>query len=129
VRPQDSKTATLRNMLMVRRNYDALVSGDGACAGCGEKSILRAIAAVTEAYMRPIFHAKADRLRDKAQILDTLGVERLTALKARSPEGVRSVPSAIRAPRDGPGRRERQGHESKNRRVRTDIRPPARRTP
>src|SRR6185295_11399963 len=25
-RPQDSKTATLRNMLMVRRNYDALVS-------------------------------------------------------------------------------------------------------
>jgi pyruvate-ferredoxin/flavodoxin oxidoreductase len=41
-RPQDSKTATLRNMLMVRRNYDALVSGDGACAGCGEKSILRA---------------------------------------------------------------------------------------
>src|SRR5262249_12113107 len=43
LRPQDSKTATLRNMLMVRRNYDALVSGDGACAGCGEKSILRAI--------------------------------------------------------------------------------------
>ena len=56
-RPQESKTATLRNMLMVRRNYDALVSGDGACAGCGEKSILRAIAAVTEAYMRPIYHA------------------------------------------------------------------------
>ena len=52
--PQDSKTATLRNMLMVRRNYDALVSGDGACAGCGEKSVLRAMAAVTEAYMRPL---------------------------------------------------------------------------
>jgi pyruvate-ferredoxin/flavodoxin oxidoreductase len=34
-RPQDSKTATLRNMLMVRRYYDALVSGVGACAGCG----------------------------------------------------------------------------------------------
>ena len=41
--PEDSKTAALRNMLMVRRNYDALVSGDGACAGCGEKSVLRAI--------------------------------------------------------------------------------------
>src|ERR1700728_3691774 len=48
--PADSKTATLRNMLMVRTNYDALVSGDGACAGCGEKSVLRSIAAVTEAY-------------------------------------------------------------------------------
>ena len=59
--PADSKTATLRNMLMVRTNYDALVAGDGACAGCGEKSVLRSIAAVTEAYMRPVYHAKSDR--------------------------------------------------------------------
>ena len=85
-RPQDSKTATLRNMLMVRRNYDALVSGDGACAGCGEKSILRAVAAVTEAYMRPLYHAKADRLRAKAGELDKDGVGKLAALKERSPQ-------------------------------------------
>src|SRR6476659_4536935 len=83
-RPQDSKTATLRNMLMVRRNYDALVSGDGACAGCGEKSILRACAAVTEAYMRPIYHAKADRFRRKADDLEKAGEQRLAELKARS---------------------------------------------
>ena len=86
VRPQDSKTATLRNMLMVRKNYDALVSGDGACAGCGEKSILRAVAAVTEAYMRPIYHAKADRLRAKAGELDKDGVAKLAALKERNPQ-------------------------------------------
>jgi pyruvate-ferredoxin/flavodoxin oxidoreductase len=85
-RPQDSKTATLRNMLMVRRNYDALVSGDGACAGCGEKSILRAIAAVTEAYMRPVFHAKADRLNAAANRLDQIGPQRLAELKDRSAE-------------------------------------------
>jgi pyruvate-ferredoxin/flavodoxin oxidoreductase len=85
-RPQDSKTATLRNMLMVRRNYDALVSGDGACAGCGEKSILRAVAAVTEAVMRPIYHAKADRLRETADRLDRIGEGRLAALQARSQE-------------------------------------------
>lgn len=85
-RPQDSKTATLRNMLMVRRNYDALVSGDGACAGCGEKSILRAVAAVTEAYMRPIFHAKADRFRKRADDLEKDGPAKLAALKARSAE-------------------------------------------
>ena len=83
-RPQDSKTATLRNMLMVRRNYDALVSGDGACAGCGEKSILRAVAAVTEAYMRPVYHAKADRLSAKAARLEKDGLARLAALKERS---------------------------------------------
>ncbi len=84
LRPQDSKTATLRNMLMVRRNYDALVSGDGACAGCGEKSVLRAIAAVTEAYMRPLYHAKADRLQAKAAELEKSGVQKLAALQARN---------------------------------------------
>jgi len=83
-RPQDSKTATLRNMLMVRRNYDALVSGDGACAGCGEKSILRTVTAVTEAYMRPIYHAKADRLRSTADDLERHGAAMLAALQARS---------------------------------------------
>ncbi len=79
--PSDSKTATLRNMLMVRTTYDALVSGDGACAGCGEKSVLRSIAAVTEAYMRPVFHAKSDRLVAKAGELEKNGVARLAALK------------------------------------------------
>jgi len=83
--PAESKTATLRNLLMVRSNYDALVSGDGACAGCGEKSVLRAIAAVTEAYMRPVFHTKSDRLVTKAGELEKLGPARLAALAERSP--------------------------------------------
>ena len=82
--PADSKTATLRNMLMVRSTYDALVSGDGACAGCGEKSVLRSIAAVTEAYMRPVFHAKSDRFLAKAGDLEKRGVARLAVLKARN---------------------------------------------
>jgi pyruvate-ferredoxin/flavodoxin oxidoreductase len=82
--PADSKTATLRNMLMVRTNYDALVSGDGACAGCGEKSVLRSIAAVTEAYMRPVFHAKSDRFVQKAGTLEKNGVARLAALKEKN---------------------------------------------
>ncbi|MGB6691918.1 MAG: 2-oxoacid:acceptor oxidoreductase family protein [Terracidiphilus sp.] len=83
--PADSKTATLRNMLMVRTNYDALVSGDGACAGCGEKSVLRSIAAVTEAYMRPLYHAKSDRFVAKAGELEKNGAARLGALKESNP--------------------------------------------
>jgi len=70
----------------LRKNYDALVSGDGACAGCGEKSILHSLVSVTEAYMRPIYHAKADRLRDKADRLDQEGVRRLAEIAERSPE-------------------------------------------
>ncbi|MHC4824860.1 MAG: thiamine pyrophosphate-dependent enzyme [Planctomycetota bacterium] len=84
--PQDSRPAALRNHLMVRRNYEALVSGDGACAGCGEKSVLRAIASVTEAYMRPMYHAKANRLYDKAGRLKMDGPGRLTALRQEAPE-------------------------------------------
>ena len=83
--PLDSKEAALRNHLMVRKNYDAMVSGDGACAGCGEKSVLRSVASVTEAYMRPLFHAKADRLRDKADKLVSEGLAKLAALAERDP--------------------------------------------
>jgi pyruvate-ferredoxin/flavodoxin oxidoreductase len=82
--PQDSREAALRNHLMVRRNYEALVSGDGACAGCGEKSILRAAASVTEAYMRPLYHKKADRLRAKADRFEKEGLTKLQALKQRN---------------------------------------------
>jgi len=58
--PADSKTATLRNMLMVRSTYDALVSPATALVPAAEKrGVLRSIAAVTEAYMRPVFHARA----------------------------------------------------------------------
>jgi pyruvate-ferredoxin/flavodoxin oxidoreductase len=84
--PQDSREAALRNHLMVRRNYEALVSGDGACAGCGEKSILRSAASVTEAYMRPLYHKKADRLRTKAAQLEQIGLQKLADLKSRSEE-------------------------------------------
>ncbi len=85
--PEQSREAALRNHLMVRRNYEALVSGDGACAGCGEKSILRACASVTEAYMRPIYHRKAERLCAKAGRVEKEGADRVAALKARSPAG------------------------------------------
>ncbi|MFP5237407.1 MAG: 2-oxoacid:acceptor oxidoreductase family protein [Acidobacteriota bacterium] len=93
--PADSKTATLRNMLMVRSNYDALVSGDGACAGCGEKSVLRSIAAVTEAYMRPVFHSKADRFVAKAGDLEKNGVAKLEALKTADAAAYANLRQAI----------------------------------
>ena len=93
--PADSKTATLRNMLMVRTNYDALVAGDGACAGCGEKSVLRSIAAVTEAYMRPVYHAKSDRFIAKAGELEKIGAARLAAIKETNPAEYARLRQAI----------------------------------
>lgn len=83
--PEDSRPAAWRNHLMVNRNYDALTSGDGACAGCGEKPVLHAIASVTEAYMRPIYHKKADRLEKKADQLEKNGVAQLKKLAQDDP--------------------------------------------
>ena len=83
--PEESKAATLKFHLMLRSQYEALMSGDGACAGCGEKSILHAVASLTEAMMRPIFHRKSERLNLKADDLESNGVEVLKGLKAKDP--------------------------------------------
>ncbi|MCB0494771.1 MAG: 2-oxoacid:acceptor oxidoreductase family protein [Cyclobacteriaceae bacterium] len=83
--PEESKAATLKFHLMLRSQYEALMSGDGACAGCGEKSVLHAVASLTEAMMRPIFHRKSDRLTLKADDLESNGVEVLKGLKAKDP--------------------------------------------
>ncbi|MBC2607436.1 2-oxoacid:acceptor oxidoreductase family protein [Pelagicoccus albus] len=78
--PEESRPAAWRNHMMVNRNYDALVSGDGACAGCGEKPVLHALASVTEAYMRPIYHKKADRFLEKVAKLKAEGPTALDKL-------------------------------------------------
>jgi pyruvate-ferredoxin/flavodoxin oxidoreductase len=84
--PIESRAAHLKNHLMVRSNYEALVSGDGACAGCGEKTVIHAITSLTEAYMRPLYHTKADRLDSKAAQLEEHGVAMLGSLRERNPD-------------------------------------------
>ena len=54
--------------------------------GCGEKTVLRAIDAVTEAYMRPLYHAKADRLTALADRLQENGPRKLTELRSNNEE-------------------------------------------
>jgi len=78
--PENSKAAALKFHLMVQSKYNALVAGDGACAGCGEKSVLRAIATLTETMMRPIFHNKAKRVREKAAQIEKNGLSVLANL-------------------------------------------------
>ena len=85
--PIESSAAHLKNHLMVRSNYEALVSGDGACAGCGEKSVLHAVASLTEAYMRPLYHAKAHRLEQKALDIEEHGLKMLGEVKALDEAG------------------------------------------
>jgi len=85
--PEESRSAVLMYHLMQQSTYHALASGDGACAGCGEKTILHLLATLTEAYMRPLFYTKADRLRQKAKDLREKGLQELEALEKQNPEG------------------------------------------
>ncbi len=83
-KPESSKAAALKMHLMLQSKYNALVSGDGACAGCGEKSILRSVATLTETLMRPIYHKKAARLHAKAEQLEKNGLRLLQEIKLKN---------------------------------------------
>ena len=93
--PQESHQNVLRNHLMLRSKYEAIVSGDGACAGCGEKSVLRGLATMTESIMRPLYHAKAERLLGKAARVEEHGTGLLAKLAERSPEEYRTFRRAV----------------------------------
>ena len=93
--PAEAKAASLKNHLMVLRNYQAVPSGDGACAGCGEKTVLRAIGTLTEAYMRPIYHTKARRLENKASQLKERGVSALGRFREAKPDDYARFKRAI----------------------------------
>lgn len=116
-KPGDAKAAVLQYHLMQRAKYAALVSGEGACAGCGEKTVLHMLASVTEAYLRPLFHAKAGRLAEKAKKLRESGFESLNALEKENPQGYaifrRTVAHLVmgcggESPEDTQGRIERE---------------------
>lgn len=55
IRVQDLEQGigALETLLLDKRNYTALASGDGACLGCGEKSIIHIFTATVEALMQP----------------------------------------------------------------------------
>ncbi len=55
IRVQDIEQGigALETILLDKRNYSSMASGDGACVGCGEKSIIHLFTATVEALMQP----------------------------------------------------------------------------
>jgi pyruvate-ferredoxin/flavodoxin oxidoreductase len=83
----------LDNILLKKEVYLPFTSGDGACLGCSEKTVLRLFTATVEALMQP---------RVKAH------VARLDELIERSSQHVRLAPGRAARHRrhlDGPSRR------------------------
>lgn len=49
----DEKVGALQTLLLDKRNYGAMVCGDGACLGCGEKSVVHLFTSTVSALMQP----------------------------------------------------------------------------
>jgi pyruvate-ferredoxin/flavodoxin oxidoreductase len=92
---EETRAAILHNHLMIQDSYKALVSGDGSCAGCGEKSVLRGAVTITETLMRPIFKTKAQRLENLAEALKNNGVAALDKIQKDTPETFANIKLAI----------------------------------
>ena len=49
----DEKIGALHTLLLDKKNYLGMVGGDGACLGCGEKTVVHLFTATVEALMQP----------------------------------------------------------------------------
>jgi pyruvate-ferredoxin/flavodoxin oxidoreductase len=49
----EEAVGALHTLLLDKRNYLAMTSGDGACLGCGEKTVVHLFTATVEALMQP----------------------------------------------------------------------------
>jgi pyruvate-ferredoxin/flavodoxin oxidoreductase len=66
----DERIGALETLLLDKHNFDSLVSGDGACLGCGEKTVLRLFAATVTALMQPRVKRQLAKLDDLIERLE-----------------------------------------------------------
>jgi pyruvate-ferredoxin/flavodoxin oxidoreductase len=60
----DERIGALQTLLLDKKNYAAMVGGDGACLGCGEKSVVHLFTATVEALMQPRVAKQLQKLDD-----------------------------------------------------------------
>jgi len=60
----NEKIGALDTLLLDKSNYQSMVCGDGACMGCGEKTVLHLFTSTVTALMQPRVQAQVQRLTD-----------------------------------------------------------------
>ncbi|MEA3292465.1 MAG: thiamine pyrophosphate-dependent enzyme, partial [Pseudomonadota bacterium] len=58
----DEKIGALETLMLDKRSYGSMVCGDGACIGCGEKSVIHLFTGVVTALMQPRVKQQTARL-------------------------------------------------------------------
>jgi pyruvate-ferredoxin/flavodoxin oxidoreductase len=66
----DERIGALETLLLDKSNYMGMVGGDGACLGCGEKTVVHLFTATVEALMQPRVKAQVQKLDDLIARLD-----------------------------------------------------------
>jgi pyruvate-ferredoxin/flavodoxin oxidoreductase len=66
----DEKIGALETLLLDKRNYSSMVAGDGACLGCGEKSVVHLFTSTVAALMQPRVKKQVQKLDDLIAKLD-----------------------------------------------------------
>ena len=66
----EDKIGALETLLLDKRNYMGMVGGDGACLGCGEKTVVHLFTATVEALMQPRVAKQVQKLDDLIARLD-----------------------------------------------------------
>lgn len=66
----DEKIGALHTLLLDKRNYMGMVGGDGACLGCGEKTVVHLFTATVEALMQSRVGAHVRKIEDLIARLD-----------------------------------------------------------
>jgi len=67
----DERIGALETLLLDKRNYSSMVCGDGACLGCGEKSVIHLFTSTVTALMQPRVKKQIERLDDLIAKLET----------------------------------------------------------
>jgi len=67
----DERIGALETLLLDKRNYTSMVCGDGACLGCGEKSVIHLFTSTVTALMQPRVKKQLERLDDLIARLET----------------------------------------------------------
>ncbi|MET0085634.1 MAG: 2-oxoacid:acceptor oxidoreductase family protein [Sedimenticola sp.] len=67
----DEKIGALETLLLDKSNYESLVSGDGACLGCGEKTAIHLFTGTVTALMQPRIKKHLAEIDDVINRLET----------------------------------------------------------
>ena len=67
----EEKIGALETLLLDKKNYNSLISGDGACLGCGEKTAIHIFTGTVTALMQPRVKKHISKLDDLINRMET----------------------------------------------------------